>query len=85
MPEISSFYGIDIYMYMNEHQPPHFHVIYGEYKAEITITDGIVTGSLPRRALRLVYDWLDCHQEELIENWNRLERHESLMKIDPLQ
>lgn len=85
MPEISSFYGITIYMYMNEHQPPHFHVRYGEYDAEITIDDGVVVGSLPRRALRLVYEWLDKHQDELIENWNRLENHETPLKIEPLK
>lgn len=52
MPEISSFYGIVIYMYFNEHNPPHFHVKYGEYNAIVTIEDGIVTGSIPRRALK---------------------------------
>ena len=51
MPEISHFYGIFIYMYFSEHNPPHFHVKYNEYTAEISIKDGIVTGSLPRRAL----------------------------------
>ena len=25
MPEISSFYGILIYMYISDNQPPHFH------------------------------------------------------------
>ncbi len=85
MPEICNFYGISIYMYMNEHQPPHFHVRYGEYEAEITIKEGIVTGSLPRRALRMIYDWLDVHQEELIANWERLENHQSPIKIDPLK
>ena len=48
-------------MYMSEHNPPHFHVWYEDYKAIITITDGVVTGSLPRRALNLVYEWLDLH------------------------
>ena len=38
----------------------------------ITIEDGIVTGSLPRRALRLVYEWLDQHHDELMQNWERL-------------
>ena len=33
MPEISSFYGIAIYMYMSEHNPPHFHVKYQGYEA----------------------------------------------------
>ncbi|MBR1656884.1 MAG: DUF4160 domain-containing protein [Synergistaceae bacterium] len=28
MPEISRFYGIRIYMYYDEHNPPHFHAKY---------------------------------------------------------
>lgn len=85
MPEISRFYGIIIYMYMNEHNPPHFHVWYEDYKAIITIHDGIITGSLPRRALNLVYEWLDLHKDELLENWRRLSNYESPIKIDPLK
>ncbi len=43
MPEISRFLGIKIFMYFNEHNPPHFHVEYNEYKASIDIkTFGIV-------------------------------------------
>ena len=34
MPEISKFYGIIIYMYIDDHNPPHFHVWYDDYKAE---------------------------------------------------
>ena len=85
MPEISSFYGIVIYMYFNEHNPPHFHVKYADFNAIVTIEDGIVTGSLPRRALNLVYDWLDLHKDELMENWRRLENCESFLKIEPLK
>lgn len=85
MPEISHFYGIFIYMYFSEHNPPHFHVKYNEYTAEISIKDGIVTGSLPRRALNLVFEWLDLHRDELMENWKRGERKESFIKIDPLK
>ena len=84
MPEISSFYGIAIYMYMSEHNPPHFHVKYQGYEAIITIKDGVITGSLPRRALRMVYEWLDQHQEELLANWERLGKAEEPMRIDPL-
>lgn len=85
MPEISNFYGIQIYMYFSEHNPPHFHVKYNEYTAEITIKDGIVTGSLPRRALNLVFEWLDLHRDELMENWRRGEKKESFIMIDPLK
>ena len=56
-----------------------------DYEAEITIKDGIVTGSLPRRALRLVYEWLDLHRDELMENWERLTNSEAAKKIEPLK
>lgn len=85
MPEISKFYGIIIYMYIDDHNPPHFHVWYDDFRAEITIKEGIVTGSLPRRALRLVYEWLDLHRDELMENWVRLSNSESAKRIEPLQ
>ena len=37
MPEICRFYGLVMTMYWNDHQPPHFHVRYGEWQAEIDI------------------------------------------------
>ncbi len=85
MPEISKFYGIIIYMYMQEHNPPHFHVWYDEYRASITIEDGTVKGELPRRALNLVFEWLDLHKQELLDNWNRLANGEQIVKILPLK
>lgn len=85
MPQISYFYGIAIYMYINEHNPPHFHVVYQDYKATITIDGGITVGSMPRRALNLVYEWLDLHKEELMNNWERLSKRETPLKIKPLE
>ncbi|MDR0864379.1 MAG: DUF4160 domain-containing protein [Candidatus Symbiothrix sp.] len=85
MPEISNFYGIVISMLFNEHNPPHFHVRYGEYRAQITIQDGIVQGILPRRALNLVFEWLDLHRDELMDNWGKIENREPLDKIEPLK
>ena len=84
MPEVSYFYGIAIYMYMSEHNPPHFHIKYQDYEAIMTI-DGVVTGTLPRRALNMVYEWVDLHKDELLANWERMEKKETLMKIDPLK
>lgn len=85
MPEISSFYGIIITMLFRDHNPPHFHVKYGEYRATITIKDGIVQGELPRRALNLVFEWLDLHKDELLENWSFMEQDKQLKKIEPLR
>ena len=84
MPEISRFYGIIITMYLPDHNPPHFHERYNEYRATIDIHTGDITGQMPRRALNLVYEWLDQHKDELIANWQRLENGESLSTIKPL-
>ncbi len=35
MPEISRFFGIIIFMYFDEHNPPHFHAKYNENRAII--------------------------------------------------
>ncbi len=85
MPEISRFYGIVVYMFFHDHNPPHFHIKYQEYEAKINIEDGIVKGELPRRALRLIFEWLDLHKGELLENWKLLEERKPFNKIDPLK
>ena len=72
-------------MYIADHNPPHFYVWYDDYKATMTITDGIITGSLLRRAIKMVYEWLDLHKDELMENWKRRSNHEAADKIEPLK
>jgi len=84
MPEISRFYGLFVFMNFNDHNPPHFHVWYGDYKITVSINDGIVEGKMPKRALNLIFDWLEIHREELKENWERSKRKETLNKIEPL-
>jgi hypothetical protein len=84
MPTLSIFYGIKITMNYNDHLPPHFHAEYQEYEAIVEIVTGGVTGKIPRRALNLIWAWLDEHQDELSENWERSRQHQSLKPIDPL-
>lgn len=72
-------------MYYREHGVPHFHARYGEYEASISIDSlEVLGGSLPGRALRLVMQWGDLHQEELLMNWERAQREEVLENIEPL-
>jgi Domain of unknown function (DUF4160) len=85
MPRISSFYGIVIAMYYREHGVPHFHAVYGGFKASISISSlEPLGGSLPPRALRLVKQWASLHREELLKNWDLAEQGEVLESIDPL-
>ncbi len=86
MPTISTFYGIIIRMFFDEHAPPHFHAQYGEFKASIRIeTLEVLDGKLPRRALELVLDWAELHRTELLQDWELCQRHQQPHKIAPLQ
>jgi hypothetical protein len=80
------FYGILIQMYWDEHAPPHFHAIYGEYKATINIRDlSLGEGELPRRAKQLVLDWAELHQAELLTDWDLCQANQHPKPIDPLK
>jgi Domain of unknown function (DUF4160) len=51
LPTISYFYGIYIRMYVREHSPPHFHAVYGEFEANVSISAGeVIEGRLPPNA-----------------------------------
>ena len=86
MPRISSFYGIVIWMYWNDHTPPHFHATYGDFEILIRITDlSVYAGSLPSRAFGVVLEWALAHQNELIENWDLLQNQLNPRIIAPLK
>lgn len=83
MPVISSFYGIIIKMYFqqSEHNPPHFHAIYGEFVGAFDIqTLEMTEGDLPARAQSLIREWASNHKEELLKIWNTQE----FVKLPPL-
>ncbi|MBU4273435.1 MAG: DUF4160 domain-containing protein [Planctomycetes bacterium] len=85
MPTISSFYGIAIRMYFDDHPRPHFHAYSGGQDAAISIeTLEVIEGRLPRRALTLVLEWASEHRAELRENWRIVEAHGTPQKIEPL-
>ena len=71
-------------MNYNDHPPPHFHAEYHGNEVTVEIGSGRVTGKMPRRALRLIWSWLDEHQEELEENWARARDRRVLLDIAPL-
>ena len=78
MSEISLFYGIRVTMNWNDHNPPHFYVEYGNYKASVLI------GYLPKRQLKLVLAWAEIHNDELMQNWELSKDNKPLNRINPL-
>lgn len=86
LPKLSEFFGIAIYMYYREHQPPHFHAIYGGDEVLVAIeTLSIIAGSMPPRAIGLVIEWASSHQEELMKCWSMAQAQQPLGHIEPLR
>lgn len=82
MPTISWFYGIAIRMYVRDHPPPHFHAIYAEHEANVSIDTGeVIEGSLPKAAANLVREWTLVRQRQLHENWRRARAGEQPERI----
>jgi hypothetical protein len=76
-PQIHKIDGIQIDMYNQEHLPPHFHAIDGEFVGLINIRTGIMfKGDLPQKKLKRVIDWLNNG-----DNKKKLE--EKFYKLNP--
>jgi hypothetical protein len=86
MPQISNFYGIVIYLYFFDHNPPHFHARYGEYEVLIAISDlSIIKGELPGRAFALVMEWAMIHRSEILKSWEEAQKGLKPSPIEPLK
>ena len=84
MPILAVFYGIIIKMFFidAEHNPPHVHASYGDYKVSISISNcKIIKGKFPNKAYKLVCEWIEIHRKELLDMWNNQE----LKKLPPLE
>lgn len=84
MPVISRFYGLVVKMYFgaSEHNPPHFHVSYGEYAGIFDIqTLQMMEGDLPAKAQALIQEWAGEHKDDLQKIWDKQE----FIQIPPLE
>jgi hypothetical protein len=85
MPTISYFYGIRIYLPPKDHNPPHFHVEYAEYKAQVDMKTGsILAGKLPPKARGLTEEWRIIHLDALLENWQLMLESKQIKPINGL-
>lgn len=85
MPVISSFFGIIIRMFYDDHNPPHIHVEYQGGKALVDFQGNILKGDLQSRtAVKLVREWIDLRHGELLEDWKLAKEGKEIRTIDPL-
>lgn len=87
MPEISRFYGIIIGMFWSEkqHNAAHVHARYGDGIAVFLVESAkLIEGSIPKRAERMVVEWIKLHKKELLEDWELAKARKKIKKIKPL-
>ena len=85
MSELCRFDGIIVRIYNREHNPPHFHAVYGDDEALIEIESlALYTGRLPPRQMRQVLEWAEVRQQELRVAWRRGRERRPMGKIEPL-
>jgi len=85
VPTISTFFGIVIRMYYEDHPPPHFHAEYQGQQGKFGFDGSMTVGNIrSRTALRLVREWAELHQSELEANWEKAVAKVPLDRIAPL-
>ncbi len=74
--------GLLIYIYAFDHNPPHIHVRSGDGEFTIIIKERIVDGEASVKALKLVNQFIDEHEEEIMDIWDKAQRGEKIKKIE---
>lgn len=86
MPTISMFRGIKVFMNWRDHQPPHFHAVYGGEEVIVSIRElEVMEGSMPGKQLKMLLGWAAMRQDELLDNWALAEKNQELFPIEPLR
>jgi len=85
MPEICRFLGIVIYVYSKDHNPPHFHFVYGEFEGIMYIKELIVEGKVPTKIIKHLTKWSELHKIELLRIWDLAQKGKPLPKVEPLK
>jgi len=85
MPLVSEFYGIKVYMYSGDHNPPHLHAKYSGKEAVFTFDGEVDSGFLPKNQRHMMQAWIAIHLDEIYENWTMLQNKEGFKKIAPLK
>jgi hypothetical protein len=86
MPIISTFHGIIIRMFYQEHGARHFHAEHQGDRATVLWDGTILAGTIrSAKARRLIQRWTAEHRAELQANWERVRTGQPLERIEPLQ
>jgi hypothetical protein len=70
MPTVATVAGVKVQFYWDDHSPAHFHVEYGEYRAQIAIDSlRIIKGYIPASKYQKVVAWAKPRKSQLFMAW----------------
>jgi hypothetical protein len=86
VPIISTFFGIIIRMFFDDHAPPHFHAEHQGQDAVVDFDGRVIEGEITSATARkLIREWARAHRSELDANWRRAKQLRPLNNIAPLE
>jgi hypothetical protein len=86
VPIVSVIYGVDVSMFYQEHEPPHYHAEYQGQRAVFDFRGRVLAGRIrSRTARRLIRQWAIRHGDDLARNWAKLKAGLPLDRIAPLE
>ena len=86
MPVISTFFGIVIRMFYQEHGVPHFPAEHQGQQASFLFSGDLLAGEIRSSvARRLIAEWAALHRSDLEANWGKMKAGHALERIAPLE
>ncbi len=85
MPTVAMIGSIAVVFYVDDHDPPHFHLRSPDFHGKMSLEDLSIlqiNGKLVASDLARVRRWARKHHAELFENWLRARRHQPLVRIE---
>ena len=81
MSAIDIIRGILIYMYSQDHNPPHLHIKDGGNWFTIKIKDRMIEGKGTAKTIKLINEYIDTHEAQLLEIWEKAQNGEKIEKV----
>jgi hypothetical protein len=68
-----------------QHKTPHIHAEYQGEEVVVSLEGDVIEGSIPKKKQSLVIAWVNIHYDDLLANWDLLEKGEKTFTIEPLK
>lgn len=73
MARIATFTNCAVFIYADDHNPPHFHIEGRDFRVRVAIADlEVIEGDPRKRCVREALSWARGRQGELALEWVRL-------------